>query len=469
MGDFLDPFGYLAGAAAKMVADSWTAAMVGLWNAGLWILRLAFTFTDLLLTPDLAEDGAGTNLYQTTFWIAGTLLLIMGMVQLGVAAFRRDGKSLARVAIGFAQFTVVWAGWLAYAAAVLAAAGGLTRALMSSLLHVDAFQAWEPWQPFTPADIVDGTVATVLGLLGLLLWLAAIGHFLVLLARAASLLVLVATTPIAAAGLVSDTGRAWFWKSMRWFHAAALAPVMMVLVLGVGVQYTSGVAVGDATTLTGAIGTAVPGVILICVATVSPLALFKLLSFVDPMTASGAAMRTTLAAVGGIQGALQGGGSSGSATDADAHGRSSGEDGAAAATSSRFTQATSQGLGVLGPLGGAIAGGLGVITAVGGTGASVGADLTNQMGVGHNTYPPDYAYASRHSHRAAHAAHAASDPGDPGGPPPGDDPVDFAPATNLSYGFPASSAPGASGAGGAGAGAAAAGEVSVADAAVVIL
>ena len=65
-----------------------------------------------------------------------------------------------------------------------------------------------------------------------------------MLTRAGALIVLAATTPIAAAGLVSDVGRSWFWKSLRWFHAAAFTPVLMVLVLGVGIQMTSGVVTG---------------------------------------------------------------------------------------------------------------------------------------------------------------------------------------------------------------------------------
>ena len=70
--------------------------------------------------------------------------------------------------------------------------------------------------------------------MGLLLWLAAIGHLLVMITRSAALIVLAAITPAAAAGLVSDAGRTWFWKSLRWFLAAAFTPVLMVLMLGIG-------------------------------------------------------------------------------------------------------------------------------------------------------------------------------------------------------------------------------------------
>jgi hypothetical protein len=424
--DQLNPFHYLAGAAGKVVADGWTAAMLGLWNAGLWAMRLVLNIMDAFLTPDLSENGPGGQIYAATFWIAGALVLVMVMIQFGVAAIRRDAKSLATLLVGGAQFTIVWAAWVTYGVAVIAACGGLTRALMGSLLNVSSWSAWQPWAPFTTGDIVDGTVATVLGLMGLLLWLAAIGHLLVMLTRGGALMVLSATTPISAAGLVADAGRSWFWKSLRWFHAAAFTPVLMVLVLGIGIQMTTGVANGLADKTQAAIGTALPGVILILISCFAPMALFKLLAFVDPGTSSGAAVRQGLAAQGGLQGLLGGmsgsGESSGAASSTDEHGRSQGESAGEDSTSDRFTNA--QG-GLLGGFGGAVgsaaAAGLGAMAFAGAKGASIGADLTNQMSVGHHTYQPDFGGGGKkgnNSDRKQQDEQQGQGNGDPNGNPP---------------------------------------------------
>lgn len=421
--DQLNPFGYLAGAAGKVVADGWTAAMLGLWNAGLWAMRLVLNIMDAFLTPDLSENGPGAQIYVATFWIAGALVLIMVMIQLGVAAIRRDGKSLATLLVGGAQFTIVWAAWVAYGVGVIAACGGLTRALMGSLLKVSSWSAWAPWAPFTTGDITDGTVATVLGLMGLLLWLAAIGHLLVMLARGGALMVLSATTPICAAGLVSDAGRSWFWKSLRWFHAAAFTPVLMILVLGIGIQMTTGVANGLADKTQAAIGTALPGVILILISCFAPMALFKLLAFVDPGTSSGAAVRQGLAAQGGLQGLLgakSGSGDSSAAASTDENGRSHGESAAEDATSDRFTKAQSGLGGFGGAVGSAAAAGLGAMASAGAKGASIGADLTNQMSVGHHTYQPDFAGGgkkSNNSGRKQQDDQQGQGNGDPNGTP----------------------------------------------------
>lgn len=411
---FPNPFDSLGSIAAKAIADGWTAAMLGIWNAGLWLLQLVLNIGDALLTPDLREGGPGAGIYRTAFWIAGALVLILGMIQIGTAAIRRDGRSLAQVAIGFAQFAVVWSGWLAYGVVLITATSGLTRSLMSSLLNADSWSAIKLGEPFGAGDITDATVATVLGFMGVFVVLAAIGHFLVLLARAASLMVLAATTPIAAAGLVGDTGRAWFWKSLRWFHAAAFAPVVMVLLFGLGSQFTAGIATGLGKDFS-AVGTAVVGVVLILISVFSPLALFRMLAFVDPGTSSGAAMRAGLAANGGIQGLLSPGASDGGvAARADDQGRTGAEGSAEAQTTARFASAAQGPMSFLGIAGQVASAGLGAMATIGTRGATMGADLTSQMGVGHAAFPPDLSPQGR---RASETQRTQQDQDTTGDPP----------------------------------------------------
>ncbi len=55
--DIVNPFAALGNAAASVVADGWTAAMLAIWNAGLWLLRIALTIEDSFLIPDLRADG----------------------------------------------------------------------------------------------------------------------------------------------------------------------------------------------------------------------------------------------------------------------------------------------------------------------------------------------------------------------------------------------------------------------------
>jgi len=166
---------------------------------------------------------------------------------------------------------------------------------------------------------------------------------------------------------------------------------LMVLMLGVGVQITTGVANGLANSTQQAIGTAVPGVILILIACVAPVALFKLLAFIDPNTGSGAALRAGLADAGGLRGLL---GDHGVETDGQpgnrGDARSEGEVASEDSTNSRLTQAQGSLLrGVGGAAGGAAASAVQVAQLVGTRVTAIGSDITNQLGVGHPSYHPD--------------------------------------------------------------------------------
>lgn len=425
----LNPLDDLGSVIAKAAADAWTSAMMAVWASGLFVLRVVLTFAEAFLTPDLSSDGPGRDVYAFTLWLAGGLATILVLVQLGRAAFTREGKQLARAAIGAGQFVLAYACWLGYCSILVAACGTLSEALMGSLLGVQTWPEFDPLDGFSAEDITDAGTATVLAFLGVFLWLAAIGHILVYLARAASLLVLAATGPVAAAGLVADSTRSWFWKSLRWFHAAALTPVLMVLVLGIGVQFASGVAASMAGGAQQAVATALPAVMLVLVSTIAPMALFKLLAFVDPGTPSGASFRQGMAAAGGVQGLLTGRASAGAdgstAASADGTGRSSGEQGAEEATGARFAKATQGAAGTLGPVGQAAAAGIGVVTKAGALAASLISDQTNQAGAGQGIYGPDFSSLGARAGRTGHpsapgpAAHMSNHDEDANGDGPG--------------------------------------------------
>lgn len=383
-----NPFDPLGSVASRIVVDAWTASMLAMWNSGLWTLQMILGWAEALLTPDLSETGAAGELYRATFWIAAALLSLLGLVQIGIAAAKRDGRELARAGIGLVQFALVWVAWIGYTVLIVAAAGGLTRSLMPTLLGVSTWREWQGWKPLDVKDVTDAAVATVLGVLGVLIWAAAIMHVVMMLTRAAALVVIVATTPISAAGLVMGGTKVWFWKSLRWFHAAAFAPVVTVMVIGIGMKLATGVAAGQASGVLASAATAIPAIVLICIASIAPLSLFRLLAFMDPGTASGAAARAGLSSVGGVQGLLRGGSGgggsagSGAASTADAAGASAGEAGAETAAAGRLA-------GVLGPAGAIAATAVGVLAKVATTATTVMADTTSQMGVGHQAYYPD--------------------------------------------------------------------------------
>jgi hypothetical protein len=242
-------------------------------------------------------------------------------------------------------------------------------------------------------------------------------------------------------------------------------------VLGLGISLTTGIVEGEADGPARTIGTAIPGVFLICIAAFSPLALFKLLAFVDPGTSSGAAMRAGYEAQGGLRGLTgRAVGTSNAASSVDGHGRSSSEVSSEGQANQRAAQATSslasKGGSAIGPgagvIGAAVGVGVGAMVSAGTRGAAIGADLTNQAGVGHNTYVPDFQPTRRTGdrHRLTHPEQRGEDTrGSSGGGEAGGGAVQAPPPaqTNPSTGAGPLPPPSGGGAAGAAGGAGAAG------------
>lgn len=391
----INPIHWLGGVVADAAGNVFQTAMTALWSAGLWMLGLAFQIIDAFTTPDVSGSGPLGSVLPTTAAIGASVAVLMMSVQLATAMARRDGQSLGRVVIGLGQFALVWAGYLVVAGVFVTAASGLEHAILQQMLHVDTLSSYDITKTW-PRKVSDLTVATVLGLCSLLLVIpAAFAYVLLMLVREAALLILVATSPITAAGLLAESTKAWFWKSLRWFISSLLIGPTSALVLGIGVQVSNGVISGKGDKTAAAVGTAVVGALIIAIGATSPLVLFRLLAFVEPGTASGAALRQSWSDAGGMSGLMSGaaGGKAGggqqstgsaAASASGADGRSGGETAADGQTQSRMAGMLGGGGGL-----GKMAGGLGSAARAAGPLVSaaqravdIGSDVLGQAGVG---------------------------------------------------------------------------------------
>ncbi len=467
----LNPLDWAAGAAVGAAADVWRNIMVGIWSAGLWLLHLAFGVIDAFTVPDVTANGPLAGALPTTLWLGLSVATLMMGVQLIVALVRRDSSGIGRVLLGIGQFGLVWLSFLTIGGVLIVAAGALTAGILDSMLQVGSwaeFSVGESW----PRSINDSVAATILGLSSLVLLIpASFAYLLVMLVREAALVILIATAPISAAGLLSDGTKVWFWKSLRWFVACLLIAPAAALILGVGVQLSDGVVAGAGTDTVAAVGSAVVGCVLVMIGAICPMTLFKLLAFVEPGTGSGAALRQSMSDAGGVSGLLGGGatgsGSSGSpaATQTDGGGRSQGE---AAAE----TQTTSRIAGLLGPVGAGIGAGMRVATKA----ADLASDVLGSAGVGDPGYSAGFADNKAKQQTGGQQTGgqqaggqqqsgdtSSAPPADPGGGPPLASP----PGPGSAGAGPIPNGPGA-GAGGAGAAGGAAGGAG-AEAAVLVV
>lgn len=381
----LNPLDWLGDAAGAVVADAWEAAMTALWSAALWLLGLAFRIIDAFTIPDLSASGPMGAILPTTLWVGGALAVIMMFVQLTTALARRDGQSMGKLLWGIGQFGLVWLCYLGVAGALVVAAAGLTRGILASMLNVSDL-AQVPFTANFPKDIADVTLATVLGVLSLLLVIpAAFFYVVIMFVREAALIILAATAPISAAGLLAETGKAWFWKSLRWFICCLFIEPMAALLLGVGVKLSEGVITRGSGSSAGDVaahaGMAVVGCVIIAIGAVCPLVLFRLLAFVEPSTASGAALRQSWSDTGGAAGMFGGGhgpvgaGGGTAAARLAGDGRSAGEADAESQTGGRLAAAL-----------GAVGAGVAVAAAVAHRAVDLGSDVLGQSGVGSAGY-----------------------------------------------------------------------------------
>ena len=367
---------------SSMLGSVIDTIMTGIWVAAVGMLRGAFQLVDTFTTVDFVGvdtvtvgiDGAVRPLsplgavWPVLRWLSLAIAVGLFFVQLA-ATMLRGGRGLFRLVTGPFAYAVAVAMTAGGITLLFAAADGMTTVLLGQGLRADGFvgvldsdAARAVFSPAPTLDPVDpgraarGAEATsqldataravtlgVVALVGVIP--ASFGFALESVFRLAAFLVLVATAPISAAGLLSDATAAWYWRGLRWAVAAAVMKPALALVLVVGVNVLSA-PTGVAGLIAGA------GVLL--VALFAPFTVYRLLAFVDPGTNAGAAARATFSRLsqrgshGGGQGETAGG-------DGDGGG------GTEAAHAARFDAAGPGGAGgSAGAGGGAAGGGAGV-------------------------------------------------------------------------------------------------------------
>jgi type IV secretion system protein TrbL len=399
----LNPLHWLGDKAKEGLADGFTSMMLGIWSAGVWLLKTAFGLIDNF-TPSV-EDADLAKLYSVTLWIGLVIALVVAFGQIGLAVLRQDGRGFGTLAAGVVQYGVVLACWITVSAGLITAASALTEGILNTLLGVDSFSGYAAGDDFV--DKVSGTVqAATLGICSLFILIpAAFGHMVIMMVRSAALLILVATMPIAAAGALSEGTKSWMWKSIRWFLAVVLMEPLLALVVGMGTQFAwAGMpdgeekGIGDGplhfASTSENIGMSVVGSIIMLVACFMPMVLFRLLAFVDSGTASGASFRSTMNANGGVFGLLKGKGAgaggasagSGAASETASDGRTTSENGAEAETANRWQASKIGKLG--GKVGGVVGGAMEKTGKVAQAGASMSVDVLGQGGIGNQGYYP---------------------------------------------------------------------------------
>ncbi|WP_075554373.1 hypothetical protein [Pseudonocardia sp. Ae505_Ps2] len=320
----------VGGSLSAIARDAFSSAMQWVWDAAIWLLKGGFSLADTVsrvepgtLTGNTADnpdplpapDGPAAApapppeaaagavdlgaLWSMMIWLATLIALGLFFFQLASVALR-GGRGMARAVTGPAQFGIALAVTTGAVAILLTGADGLTLFFLSFLGEQGSFTAILAHPavvdrfgatPDLGAEVTDGVRAMILGIAALFgVVPAAVGFALAMIFRAAAIMVLIATIPIAAACLIADTTAPMFWKVARWLLAAVLMKPALALVLVIGVAVISR-AEGVAGLLG---GTAVLLISLFC-----PTVLYRALPFVEPGTNAGMALRSLGSRSGG--------------------------------------------------------------------------------------------------------------------------------------------------------------------------
>ncbi len=320
----------LGASMAALAASAFDQAMKSLWDFALALLGSVFELIDHLTTPNLdPRTGPLASVMPATIWVGAVLLVLLCLVQVAKAALS-GGAGLAHLFTGIAQYMIVSVSALSLLVVLVTAANAAALGILASGLHTSSWQAVATsntaWQ-----NGVAGVSGAGLGLIALLGVLpAAIGLLVAALVREASILVIAATIPILAAGLVAEVTACWFWTGLRWLFALIMLTPAVAIVLSIGLQLAVGAANAAGTTAsdTGQQAvTALVGAAVLLISVFCPLALFKLFAFIDPGTASGQRLRTSMSDTGaGAALAGRAGRSSARPSPSGAGGSGSGDD-----------------------------------------------------------------------------------------------------------------------------------------------
>ena len=234
--------------------------------------------------------------YSLTGGIAFIIAALLFFVQLGKMAYQGSGKAGATALVGIVKFTMAYLLTLTIVGALLSFADGITEWIIDDTLGGGA-QLSDSLKALVHQDPATGSVLVILfGFIGIIV---SVLLFFEMIARHAAVTVLVATSPIAAAGQVGGATGEWFPRLMTaTIQLIAVKPVI-ALVFAVGFNLASG-----ATDISGVLS----GLLVLVLAVVAWPVIAKFFTF----TATTAAISGGIGAAAGFAAARLSGGGGGS-------------------------------------------------------------------------------------------------------------------------------------------------------------
>jgi hypothetical protein len=205
--------------------------MQQIWQSCSELFAAAFTVADATATVSLSTTSGTLGALWPLSLCAGALIagcVFVGQLLRGVRRGSRVGA-----AVGPLKYTVAVTATAGCVSGLLGITDAATAMLLHQVLHAHSFGELAGHLPVT-AEAVAGVSSVTLGLVGLFgLVPAAFGYATEMIYQQAAIVVLIATVPITAAGLLARSTARWWWTTLRWGLTATLMKPALVLVLAV--------------------------------------------------------------------------------------------------------------------------------------------------------------------------------------------------------------------------------------------
>ncbi|MFF2611738.1 hypothetical protein [Kitasatospora sp. NPDC058046] len=346
--------GSLAGdAAGKVAGSAWESICKNFADSATELLKTFATAFVKIPPVDLASNGI-RSVYAISLGIAGLVACLLVIVQVIRTVITHDGRPLATAAVGIGKAVLAFMLTLIVASTALVASDELTKYIVDNSLGgekalSDKIAKLVSYTPGTAASLL--LIIAIIGiLLTLVLWFE-------MLLRNAAIAVLIATSPISAAGQVSDSTKSWWSKLVSSTVQLIILKPIIALVFALGFNVA-----GDSKDLQ----TTLSGMLILLLAALAWPAIARFFTFASVQVGGGSGLAALLGFAGGRMSAP---GGSPTGASPDSFGQES-----ASRTMSNFASKGGGGAaagGASGGAGGAAAGGAGG-AAAGGAGAAAG-------------------------------------------------------------------------------------------------
>ncbi|GAA2124469.1 hypothetical protein GCM10009759_76160 [Kitasatospora saccharophila] len=353
--------GGLAGdAVGKMASSAWESICKSFADAMVELLK---TFSGAFVKmpgPDLASNGV-RSVYAISLGIAALVACLLVIGQVVRTAVTHDGRPLATAAVGLGKAVLAFMLTLIVASTTLVASDELTKYIVDSSLggqqaFSDKIAKLVAWNPGNSVSLL--LILAIIGiLLTLVLWFE-------MLLRGAAIAVLIATSPISAAGQVSDSTKTWWSKLVSMTIQLIILKPIIALVFALGFNLA-----GDSQDLNSTLS----GMLVLLLAALAWPAVARFFTFASVQVGGGAGLAALLGFAGGRL-STAGGPPTGASPD------TFGQDSASRTMSSFASKGGSAAGGAAGGAGGAgaAAGGAGAAAGPIGMAAAAGVRLAQQ-------------------------------------------------------------------------------------------